>query len=171
MSKFDECLAVGRGGEQTFSTWLQSRGWLIFPAYEKATGDFKGPQLFSADGDLILPDMLALKDGKAIWCEVKRKSCFSWNRNKQRWVTGIDLHHYEQYKMVAIRTRIPVWLIFYHPEATPSDNDLSWGSPATCPSGLFGHTLRHLSKNECHRDPRHAKGMVYWWHETLKELK
>jgi hypothetical protein len=171
MGKFKAALAFGQQGEQTVSKWLQARGHMVFPAYEKEGGDFKGPQLFSASGDLVLPDLLAFKSGKAIWFEVKRKTCFTWHRISKQWVTGIDLHHYEQYREVSERTQLPVWLMFYHPQSAPDARDVPHGCPDICPTGLFGNNIEILSANENHRHANWGKnGMVYWASGNLKRL-
>jgi hypothetical protein len=171
MGKFEVALAFGQQGEQTVSKWLQSRGHMVFPAYEKEGGDFKGPQLFSSSGDLVLPDLLAFRSGKAIWFEVKRKTCFTWHRISKQWVTGIDLHHYGQYIEVSARTGLPVWLMFYHPKSTPDARDLSHGCPTSCPTGLFGNDIASLQSCENHRHEKWGKnGMVYWSNRSLKRL-
>lgn len=171
MGKFNAALRFGQEGEQTVSQWLQARGHMVFPAYEKEGGDFKGPQLFSASGDLVLPDLLAFRSGKAIWFEVKRKTCFTWHRITGRWVTGIDLHHYEQYQEVADRTSLPVWLMFYHPKSCPDARDLRCGCPKSCPTGLFGNDIATLKDRENHRHANWGKrGMVYWASDSLKKL-
>lgn len=171
MGKFESSLAFGQEGEQTVSEWLQARGHMVFPAYEKEGGDFKGPQLFSASGDLVLPDLLAFRDSKAIWFEVKRKTCFTWHRLTRKWVTGIDQHHYEQYQEVGARTGVPVWLMFYHPLDTPGARDIAHGCPASCPAGLFGNNIDTLSGCESHRHANWGKrGMVYWASDSLKKL-
>lgn len=171
MGRFESALAFGQEGEQTVSQWLQSRGHMVFPAYEKEGGDFKGPQLFSAAGDLVLPDLLAFRSGKAIWFEVKRKTCFTWHRISHRWVTGIDLHHYEQYLEVAVRTELPVWLLFYHPNSTPDERDAQHGCPTICPAGLFGNDIDSLRACESHRHQNWGRhGMVYWSSDNLKQL-
>lgn len=171
MGKFEASLAFGQEGELTVSKWLQSRGHLVFPAYEKEGGDFKGPQLFSEAGDLVLPDLLAFRSGRAIWFEVKRKTCFTWHRISKRWVTGIDLHHYSQYLEVSARTELPVWLMFYHPKNTPDARDVQHGCPSRCPAGLFGNCIATLRTAENHRHENWGKnGMVYWAHDSLKLL-
>lgn len=171
MDSFERSLAFGQRGEQTVSEWLQSRGHLVFPAYEKEGSDYKGPQLFSSSGDLILPDLLAFRDGKAIWFEVKRKTCFTWHRLTRRWVTGIDLHHYQQYLEVRRRVGLPVWLVFHHPESVPDTRDVDRGCPDLCPSGLFGNSIDKLKESENHRHSNWGKsGMVYWASDSLRML-
>jgi len=171
MGRFQDDLAFGQAGELTVSKWLQSRGHAVFPAYEKEGGDFKGPQLFAASGDLVLPDLLAFKSGKAIWFEVKRKTCFTWHRISRRWVTGIDLHHYKQYQEVSERTEIPVWLVFLHPQSEPDKGDIEHGCPSESPVGLFGNDISKLRDCENHRHANWGRsGMVYWARENLKLL-
>ena len=171
MGNFEAALAFGQQGEKTVSEWLQGRGHMVFPAYEKEGGEYKGPQLFSKSGDLVLPDLLAMRDGKAIWFEVKRKTCFAWHRKSRKWHTGIDLHHYEQYKEVAARTEFPVWLVFLHPSDKPSSGDIAHGCPQKCPAGLFGNNIDFLAKNESHRHANWGRhGMVYWSRDSLLRL-
>jgi hypothetical protein len=167
--RFDQSFAKGLVGESAISRWLQSRGHAIFPAYQVEINAGKGPQLFAECGDLVLPDMLSFFRGKIQWFEAKHKTCFTWHRNSGKWTTGIDLRHYGEYMEVAERTSLPVWLLFYHPNARPSDADLAFGCPSECPTGLFGDKIENLAKNESHRSDRHGpSGMVYWAHESLR---
>lgn len=169
VNDFDRTLAFGKIGESLISRWLQGRGHLVFPAYEKEIGEGKGPQLFSSAGDLVLPDLLTFKAGAVRWFEAKHKTCFTWHRLSRRWTTGIDLRHYGEYQEVQHRTGTPVWLMFWHPKAEPSSGDMAHGCPAQCPTGLFGNDLSVLVNCESHRSDRHGRsGMVYWAHENLR---
>ena len=169
MGRFEQNLATGQLGESLISRWLQGRGHAVFPAYQIEHQTGKGPQLFAASGDLVLPDLLAFRAGEIKWFEAKHKTCFTWHRKSRRWTTGIDLRHYAEYQEVANRTSLPVWLLFYHPKARPSDGDLQYGCPAECPTGLFGNEIYTLTRCESHRSDRHGPtGMVYWAHEDLK---
>ena len=171
MGRFDQTLAMGRVGESAISRWLQGRGHAVFPAYEIEKGSGKGPQLFAASGDLVLPDLLAFRAGRIRWFEAKHKTCFSWHRLTGRWVTGIDLRHYGEYREVAERTATPVWLLFFHPLAEPAASDRAHGCPSECPTGLFGNDLAILARCENHRSDRHGRsGMVYWAHDSLRRL-
>lgn len=171
MADFSASLAMGQVGEGVISKWLQSRGHMVFPAYQVEKHSGKGPQLFSASGDFVLPDLLAFRGGKAMWFEAKRKTCFSWHRISGQWVTGIDIRHYGEYREVAGKTGLPVWLLFWHPVSTPSDSDLRYGCPAESPTGLFGNSLEVLEVCENHRSALHGKsGMVYWAEASLRLL-
>lgn len=179
--KFEESLEQGRVAEGWIAHWLMSRGSSIMPAYELEHQQFKGPQLFGSDGELVAPDMIAFTANGIIWIEAKHKSVFTWHRNTGRWTTGIDLHHYKQYLQVADKTSLPVWLLFFHRETRPDRRDIKHGCPQSCPTGLFGGDLSRLRNKENHRSlPKdesrerclgHGKsGMVYWAAETLTKL-
>lgn len=171
MSDFAAKLSFGQIGESVISRWLQGRGHAVFPAYQVEHQTGKGPQLFAASGDLVLPDLLAFKAGKVHWVEAKHKTCFTWHRLTGKWTTGVDLRHYGEYQEVAARTALPVWLLFWHPMPEPSPADRLHGCPPVCPTGLFGGDLAVLERNENHRSDRHGKtGMVYWAHDALRLL-
>jgi hypothetical protein len=171
MGKFEQTLAFGQVGESIISRWLQSRGAMVFPAYQIEQSAGKGPQLFSASGNLVLPDMLAFKGDSIIWVEAKHKTCFAWYRKTQRWVTGIDLRHYQEYQEVSVKTGLPVWIMFWHPKSLPDPRDVEHGCPPECPSGLFGNSIFALAENESNRSRRWgSSGMVYWAHENLKKI-
>lgn len=129
---------------------------------EHATG--KGPQLFSAQGSWVAPDMLGFRDKCIYFFEAKSKSVFSWHFKGEppHWDTGIDLRHYCDYLEVGVRTNLLVYLLFLHQGAHSSQDDIAHGAPAFCPTGLFGGELSKLASRECHRSSKHAQGMVYW---------
>ncbi len=157
---FQEQYAYGRVAESAIARWLMSRGHSVLPVYEKIIDEGKGPQLFTGGEGLVAPDLVAFRGGKAQWMEAKHKTGFTWHRITQRWVTGIDLHHYEDYLRVGLDTDLPVWLLFLH-EGGPAKD-----SPATSPSGLWGNEIFVLRDNENHRHSNWGKtGMVYWARE------
>jgi hypothetical protein len=151
------------------------------PVYEIEKSCGKGPQLFSRHGNLVAPDMLVFTSNGQLFIEAKHKSVFAWNRTRKQWVTGIDLHHYNDYLHVARRTKLPVWLMFLHKESQPDPRDIQHGCPPLCPTGLFGGEIFELATKENHRsiefDPSRAgfkghgrTGMVYWAHRDLRML-
>jgi len=162
---FQQTLEYGLAGESTIACWLRSRGFAVLPAYEKIIDNGKGPRLYMPEGSLIVPDLLAFNQEKALWIEAKHKTAFSWHRITERWVTGIDVCHYEQYCQVDERTPWPVWLLFLHDGGQAKD------SPPASPSGLFGERLSILRKCENHRHDNWGRsGMVYWSVDVLKRL-
>lgn len=162
---FAESLAVGRAGEAAISRWMRSRGLSVLPVYEKIIDEGKGPQLFTPNQQLIAPDLFVFGKGKAFWIEAKHKTAFSWHRKTARWVTGVDLRHYEEYCKIDDDTPWPVWLLFLHSGGQAKD------SPPDSPSGLFGERLAALRKTENHRHTNWGRsGMVYWAEASLKKI-
>ena len=130
MPAFDAALKYGVAGETAIARWLRARGNGVMPDYEKIVDTGTGLQIFLTDIELIAPDFLTFKGGKALWVEAKHKSAFTWHRISGRWVTGIDKRHYEHYLRVAEESGWPVWLLFLHEGMQAKD------SPANSPSGL-----------------------------------
>lgn len=178
---FNDFYAYGRVAESQAARWLiQTEGWNILPPYEVEIPSGKGPRLSTPDGELIVPDILAMKHkGKKLlfkWHEVKHKTRFTWRYTGKppAWQTGIDLRHYLDYIKVQAQTGIEVYLLFLHACSTPSSFDLEHGSPSLCPTGLYGQTLNHLMAHEHHRDAFDRGGraypMVYWNEQDLDKL-
>jgi hypothetical protein len=125
--------------------------------------------------------MLVFTSAGIVWIEAKHKTRFTWHRNTHRWTTGIDLRHYGEYFAVEKRTKLPVWLMFFHRDSSPSAADIAQGCPPECPTGLFGGKLFDLVLSENHRAKHfdssrvgyvgHGNsGMVYWAPESLRLL-
>lgn len=169
---FGEQLAFGQVAETDIAKWIIRRGGWVVPIYEVEYHRGKGPRVFACDIELVAPDLLVVRNGRACWIEAKHKSVFTWHRKTGRWTTGIDLHHYEQYIEVQERIEWPVWLLFLHRRSTPDNRDKPH-CPPKCPTGLFGQALSNLTgvKNENHRHENWGRsGMVYWSVEKLKPL-
>jgi len=172
-------LARGRIVESQIGQWLvKSQGWTLLPPYEIEIPSGKGPRLFTPNGELIVPDILGMRyKGKKFifkWWEAKGKSRFTWRwKDAKAWQTGIDLRHYEDYIKVQEQT-FEVYVCFLHSYSIPSKYDLEHGSPATCPTGLFGNTLSYLMDHWHHKDKyfngRRDCPMVYWNESDLEQL-
>ena len=159
----------GRLGESAIGRWLCERGNCVLPVYEVEIDHGKGPRFWTPVGTFVAPDLVVLPS--AVFVEAKHKSGFTWHYRTGRWTTGIDRHHYEDYLHVQAHSGRPVWILFLHSCAEPTARDRAQGSPAACPTGLFGESLRHLAAHEHHRSDRHGRhGMVYWAHDTLRLL-
>ena len=177
---FEKSLNVGRVAEGAIAKWAMSRGAYVMPAYEIAENQYKGPQFFSEESGFVAPDMLVFAKDKQLWIEAKHKTVFTWHRNTSRWTTGIDIHHYNEYKRVSELSRLDVWILFLHRESTPNARDIFNGCPDKCPVGLFGGEIAYLAKHENHRSRPlstnatqlgHGKsGMVYWASDKLTKL-
>ena len=162
---FEQKLKQGKIGESQIAEWLKSRGNNILPVYEIADGQYKGPAIYtSGGGSIIAPDMLVFGHGKISWVEAKHKNAFSFHRKTGRFVTGIDIHHYYEYRKVMRLIDWPLWLMFLHRNGCAKDSNPG-------PSGLFGGRLEYLVQNENHRHENHGKtGMVYWAADVLKKF-
>lgn len=166
---FVKQLAVGQVGESAISKWLQSEGFTVLPAYEIEQQHFKGPRLFTAELDLIAPDMLVFNARKVLWVEAKTKSAFTWHRISQTWQTGIDRRHWLDYVRVDQQTPWRVWVLFLH-RAGVLAKDTPIGM--TSPSGLFGNSVEILARSIHHESENHGpSGMVYWQVGTLKKIR
>lgn len=161
---FNQSLAYGQAGETAIANWFRRKGYSVLPIYEKIMDTGKGPTLFLPENQkLIAPDMFVFSKDNQWWIEAKHKTAFTWHRKTQKWTTGIDVHHYEDYLMVNDLTPWPVWLLFLHGGGQAKD------SPPDSPAGLFGNTLEILRKTENHRHENWGKyGMVYWAHDSLR---
>lgn len=168
---FDRQLAFGKVAEGKIARWLINRcGYTVMPVYEVEMNTGKGPQIFAPRRELIAPDIFAFRGTNIRWIEAKHKTVFTWHRITQRWVTGIDLRHYQDYLEVARLNQWEVHLLFLHQSPTPDERDLPY-CPGPCPTGLFSGELIYLAANENHRHANWGKsGMVYWAHEILKPL-
>jgi hypothetical protein len=164
-TEFEKSLAFGQTAESLIAVWLRGRGYTVVPVYEKLFDTGKGPQVFTPTAELVAPDMLVFKGDRALWIEAKHKTAFTWHRLTGRWVTGVDLRHYENYCKVDDTTPWPVWLLFFHRGGQAKD------SPADSPAGLFGNTLAYLRAHENHRHDNWGRsGMVYWAYGSLRQL-
>lgn len=161
MSAFARNLQSGKAGESAIAEWLKGRGWNVMPVYEKIIDEGKGPQVFSADRELVAPDLFVFNGQKCLWVEAKHKTGFTWHRLTKKWETGIDRRHYLDYLEVRKRSGIPLYLMFLHKGGQAKDSPPS-------PAGLFSAEILHLSENINHTDYRWGRsGMVYWAIETL----
>ena len=164
---FQANLETGKTGESRIAKYLLGLGYSVLPAYEKVDDDHKGPVLYSAiSGALIVPDMLAFKGRQVLWIEAKHKAAFTWHRKTSQWVTGIDLHYYQQYLTIQNeRPEWPIWLLFLHMDGIAKDTPEGKRSP----TGLYGNPLSCLMRNEHHRHENYGTGgMVYWSVDALK---
>ena len=173
--RFQKNLALGQAAETEIAKWLIKRGTVLLPIYDIEYVTGKGPRVFCKFGQYVAPDFFAWRGGRICWIEAKHKKHFAWNRTFKKWVTGIDLRHYENYCALADMLHFPVLLFFLHKDSRPSVADIKNGSPLSCPTGLFGRELQFLRNNVCQswkRPPnhpdKHSEAMVYWKHETLR---
>lgn len=167
---FKEKLAFGKLGESQIASWLRARGHYVLPVYEIEENQGKGPRLFAPSREFIAPDLLVFDCDGIRWIEAKHKTVFTWHRITERWTTGIDRNHWNDYVALAETWPWPIWLLFLHENEEPDDRDKPY-CQGTCPVGLFGNDLLYLKDNINHEHENWGRhGMVYWSHEILKEV-
>ena len=168
MSSFENKLSQGQLGESIIAKWLRSRGWHVLPAYEKEIDNGKGPRLFMAHGtktaQLVVPDILGIRNGDFKWFEVKHKTRFTWYGKGRYFVTGIDRRHFDDYCKVADATELPVWVLFLHANSETSRADIAtWNAPTQCPTGLFGAEIAKMREQMSHFSNKHGTTGMYYW--------
>lgn len=167
LNQFVQQRSVGNVTENRIALWLMKRGNYVLPIYDNEMETGKGAKLIGIETQLALPDMLIVKGKRFTFVEAKHKTVFSWHRITSKWVTGIDLRHYEHYQQVAKLVDFPIWILFLHQEAYSTKRN----EPYPCPVGLFGNSLAKLMTCENHRHDNWGKtGMVYWAHESLEHM-
>ncbi len=68
---------IGQEAEQELARILGERGYTVIPisAFTNNTGKgIKAPMIVVGGEYSVSPDLLAMKDGRSLWIEVKRKS-------------------------------------------------------------------------------------------------
>lgn len=119
-SKFQQELARGRTYEVAVSRWLQDCGYYTLPVFDfTGLGREFAPHIdgIRADGTLerlIVPDVLACKDGVWTWFEVKLKNRADLHRASNTLVTGLPLRNWDHYRAVQKVTLTSVLIIFIH---------------------------------------------------------
>tara|TARA_Y100000593_G_C4249892_1_gene306603 strand:- start:56 stop:649 length:594 start_codon:yes stop_codon:yes gene_type:complete len=154
---FAQHLSMGAKGEELAKAWLIHYGHTVISDFGSDT-PFQGPRAYTPSGTLVQPDLLAIKPDEVppkFWVEVKTKRVFSWSRNRQVWVTGIDLDKYLHYLEVSEQTDSDVLIVFLHLQDSSPKYP---GSPWPCPVGLFWQWLDKLEEVEAYR----YGPMVYW---------
>jgi len=166
---FESQLQTGLLGEGEIARHLIKHGYHVLPAYQIEVDHNKGPRLYTADGNLIAPDLLAFSSGRVLWVEAKTKSAFTWHRSSATWQTGIDRRHWLHYVEVDERTPWPVWIFFLHRKGLIA-KDTPFGMIS--PSGLFGNTVFKLKTTIHHEHENHGpSGMVYWTVDALRKIE
>lgn len=174
---FQKQLAFGQLAETDIARWLIAHGRTLLPVYDIEYTTGKGPRVFTKERQIVAPDLLVWGPNGLCWIEAKHKSVFTWHRKTTRWTTGIDKRHWNEYLLVRERLSIPIWLLFLHISSTPHKNDVRF-CPPSCPVGLFGEEISVLAQtinHDCASSPFGKNGwgksgMVYWAHETLRQL-
>ena len=117
----------GESFERALSRYLQERGWGILPVYNYSGGDDRPPLLEivcenTLAAGVVLPDMLAAKEGHSSWIEAKRKTSGNYTRLLHRWETGFSLRLYKHYMSIGEGSGLPVYVFFGH----DAEDEVRW---------------------------------------------
>lgn len=118
MSKYEE----GAKAEFVVAEMLKSDGWYIANAssLDEIAGGDGAPLVRGKDEKKITPDILAMRDGRTVWVEVKLKTTGAEyiHKNKQ-YEHFIDLKNWHSYLQVESSSGCEVWLaVIEQPEQT-----------------------------------------------------
>jgi len=163
MNTFQKNLAFGQIAETQIARWLRSRGYAVLPAYDLEYDTGKGPRLFTPTSQLVSPDLLAMKGKKVRWVECKHKTVFTWYRKSPRadkWQTGADARHVEDYHAVATDYPFPVYLLFLH----TSDAAKEYNGFRASPTGLYSGNLATIFPLAEKRFDTSQRRWFYYWH-------
>lgn len=116
MSAFEKQRERGKVYELAFATWLQlQRDYYVLPTYDySGLANNKPPKLISKVKGLVIPDLLAYKEGDGAWFEIKLKTEAVLHRKTQTIVTGLPYRHWLDYQQVHTVTGLPIWIVFIH---------------------------------------------------------
>jgi len=159
-SSFAKSLKLGLANESIITKYLNSRNFIVIPAYQIEQSTGKGPRVFAPmDEQLITPDLLCIRNGKMRWTECKSKAEFVLYRKTGIFQTGFDIACFEQYQRVQEVTGIPVYIMFL--------NAPRYGISE--PSGLYYQTLDKLVEtidHSCTNEKTGSKsGGLHYWNE------
>ena len=115
VTSFEECKARSRVWEDRIGDVMYARGWQTLPVYELDHDD-KPPRAFGKSGDLILPDILCMRNASIMWVEVKVKTRSSYYKKGGYRVTGICQRHCSHYEEIQVISGGEVVIAFVHEE-------------------------------------------------------
>jgi len=118
MSKYEQ----GAKAEFVVAEMLKSDGWYIANAssLDEVAGDDGAPLVRGADDAEITPDILAMKDGRTAWVEVKLKTTGAeWIHKNNQYEHFIDGKNWNSYLNIESSSGCEVWLaIVEQPDQT-----------------------------------------------------
>jgi hypothetical protein len=114
---FEENLEYGKKGESIVGELLVREGNTVIPCATLPAEEYKGPRVFTPEGEMISPDFISIANGHAIWVEVKAKKHSSYHRISGTWNTKIEAKVLRTYTRVADITGCPLDIYFLHAES------------------------------------------------------
>lgn len=103
----------GIPAEKLVKTTLQAEGWRCLPAKHQRV-DTDSAEIIEGDGDAVRnPDLFAIRNGEAIFVEVKQFSTPVKTRARNQYEHGIRRPKFDDYKTVADESGIPLWIFIF----------------------------------------------------------
>lgn len=103
----------GVEAEKLVKNTLQVEGWRCLPAKHQRV-DTDSAEIIEGDGDAIRnPDIFAIRNGEAIFAEVKQFGSAVKTRARNQYEHGIRRAKFEDYKTVADDSGIPLWIFIF----------------------------------------------------------
>lgn len=150
---------MGRRWELEAMTFLKGRGWFVLPVANLSSGPqaSHGPRMEGLHSAYTVPDVLASKQGKTCWFEIKFKHALSYHRLTGKNEVGIPTSLVKHYGSLQKETGISVVLMFLVPSATSFDAYLS--------------TLDRALKKSRHYDgPNMPQAMTFFQIDSFTKL-
>lgn len=153
---FRQKVAEARKYEVALSEWLQRRlGFHVLPTYDySGLGEDKSPRLYHLDEHLVIPDLLAFRDGRGVWVECKWKTSATLHRITNTRCTGMSRRHFEHYRRVKAVSGHDVRIVFIH---------VAEGELRGDEIDALAATVHH----EYEGDKMGWSGMVFWDYDGL----
>lgn len=116
LNNFSESLAFGKEGEHRVAIELFNRGFYVMPLYQFS--DALAPAIYALSQSYTAPDLIACKDGKVYFVEVKRER--QWVRGFNGTETGVTAKLYDGYKRLSDDTGVPLFVVFLQDVQEPT---------------------------------------------------
>lgn len=103
----------GVEAEKLVKNTLQVEGWRCLPAkHQRISTD--SAEIIEGDRDAVRnPDIFAIRNGEAIFAEVKQFASAVKTRARNQYEHGIRRPKFEDYKTVADESGIPLWIFIF----------------------------------------------------------
>ena len=106
----------GIPAEKLVKNLLQIEGWRCLPAKHQRV-DTDSAEIIEGDGDAVRnPDIFAIRNGEAVFVEVKQFGSPVKTRARNQYEHGIRRPKFEDYKTVASDSGIPLWIFIFESE-------------------------------------------------------
>ena len=165
----DKDLERGRRYEQKAMALLSELGYIVVPLCDGLKlVDGRGPMVMLPTGETYTsPDLYVQYAGqgeprfglpRCMLVDVKSKTEVAYYRNRNLYVSGIDIHHCMAYREVAAALDIDVWILHWI-KTSPNE--------AVVPPGVYMHCI---DVDTAPTDGNDTGGLVFWEIKRMKRI-